>query len=178
LRPPTGYRENVAVRLRPYLSKNVLCLQCAVPESKSQTHKLKGFQLLKDMARRLNDVDISRSTPTGRGNRELNLVVLIPKTEARCGEEDISMDHLLEQRLPGERYKSAKTCLKENLFTGRRAYNLKKARIRVEVLSPNRSELLASGTSQGITDTRSKTVGALDLRDAHPLVSCERADGR
>ena len=329
----TGYRENVAVRLRPFLSKNVLCLQCAVPESKSQTHKLKGFQLLKDMASRLPDVDITvephhlfrypsewdprvdprgvkrnntkggylegsitlpvelRSKtfllrlstvpdytkededniesllegysreekreimgihPTiiavirkghgmrrdkskepvpnkehnpreflvqrqnndesilkicnivsqkdegrkqifkedimfpleeengrlrlklGRGNRELNLVVLIPKTEARCGEEDISMDQLLEQRLPGERYKSARTCLKENLFTGRRAYNLKKARIRVEVLSPNRSEVLASGTSRGITDTGSKTVGALDIRDAHPLVSCER----
>ena len=39
--------------------KNVLCLQCAVPESKSQTHKLKGFQLLKDMASRLPDVDIT-----------------------------------------------------------------------------------------------------------------------
>ena len=113
----------------------------------------------------------------GRGNRELNLVVLIPKTEARCGEEDISMDHLLEQRLPGERYKSAKTCLKENMFTGRRAYNLKKARIRVEVLSPNRSEVLASGTSRGITDTGSKVLpmcsfGLLVVGSSGSLVKC------
>ena len=34
--------------------------------------------------------------------------------------------------------------------------------------------MLAGGTSKGITDTGSKTVGALDVKEAHPLISCER----
>ena len=110
----------------------------------------------------------------GKGNCELNLVILIPKTEARCADEDISIDRLLEHRMPGEDKKKARDCLKEFLFTGKKAYNLKKVKLCVEVLSLDGSHMLAGGTSEGITDTGSKTVGALDVKEAHPLISCER----
>jgi len=110
----------------------------------------------------------------GKGNCELNLVILIPKTEARCADEDISIDRLLEQRMPGEGKRRARDCLKEFLFTGKKAYNLKKVKLSVEVLSSDGSQMLASGTSEGITDTGSKTVGALDVKEAHPLISCEK----
>ena len=110
----------------------------------------------------------------GKGNSELNLVILIPKTKARCADEDISIDGLLEQRMPGESKRRARDCLKEFLFSGKKASNLKKVKLCVEVLSRDGSQMLASGTSEGITDTGSKTVGALDVKEAHPLISCER----
>ena len=110
----------------------------------------------------------------GKGNQELNLVILIPKTEARCADEDISIERLLEQRMPGEAKRRARDRLKQFLFTGKKAHNLKKVKLCVEVLSLDGSRMLASGTSEGITDTGSKTVGALDVKEAHPLISCER----
>ena len=110
----------------------------------------------------------------GKGNQELNLVILIPKTEARCADEDISIERLLEQRMPGEAKRRARDRLKQFLFTGKKAHNLKKVKLCVEVLSKDGSQLLATGSSEGITDTGSKAVGALDVKEAHPLISCER----
>ena len=111
----------------------------------------------------------------GRNARELNLVILIPKTEARSTEDDISIDKMLELRVPGSRArdKTAREKLKQ-LYVGKKAANLKRMRLKVEVISMKEDRLIATGVSEEVTDTGSKTVGALDVWDATPLMSCER----
>ena len=108
----------------------------------------------------------------GKGKEELNIVILSPKTSGRSGSEDISIDRVIEHRTAGIADESVRKELK-SFFSGKKSTNLKKVRLLVEFFSLD-GTLLGRGESGGISDTLSKTIGSLDVRDATPLKSCER----
>merc|ERR1719245_2794617 len=100
----------------------------------------------------------------GREASELNMIILIPKTEARAAGDDVSLKKLLESRISNPEVLKALT----EKYSKKKSVNLKKVRLRVDVFC------LDSSISCPISDTASKAHGAMDLHDATPLRSCAR----
>jgi len=109
----------------------------------------------------------------GKEAGELNMIILIPKTDKRANSNDVSLNKLLESRI-----QSNQVALKAitDTYSGKNSVNLKKVCLRLEVFCLETGLPLGSSLSVPISDTASKTHGAMDLHDATPLRSC--AEGR
>jgi len=106
--------------------------------------------------------------PIGKDSGELNMIILIPKTEKRATHEDVSLNKLLKSRVTDPETLRILT----NNYTGKSSINLKKVRLKVEVFSLATNQLLGDNVSKPIFDTASKAHGAMDLYDATPLRTC------
>merc|ERR1719474_539266 len=106
--------------------------------------------------------------PIGKDSGELNMIILIPKTEKRATHEDVSLNKLLKSRVTD----SETLRILTNNYTGKSSINLKKVRLKVEAYSLTTSKLIGSSISKPIFDTASKAHGAMDLYDATPLRAC------
>jgi len=124
--------------------------------------------LVKDEMFEINDEMVLN---IGKEAGELNMIILIPKTEKRANNNDVSLNKLLQGRTNNE---MALNALSET-YTGKNSVNLKKVRLKIEVFCLDSGVLLGSSLSCPISDTASKAHGAMDIHDATPLRSC--ADG-
>ena len=106
--------------------------------------------------------------PIGKESGELNMIILIPKTEKRASHEDVSLNKLLASRVKDPEALKILT----DTYTGKNSLNLKKVKLRVEVYSLEANVPLGSSISGAVFDTASKAHGAMDLLDATPLRSC------
>ena len=104
----------------------------------------------------------------GKDAGELNMIILIPKTEKRANGNDVSLNKLLQSRTQNSTVLEA---LSQN-YRGKNSVNLKKVKLKVEVFDLDSGMILGSSISRAISDTASKTHGAMDLHDATPLSSC------
>ena len=104
----------------------------------------------------------------GKDAGGLNLIVLIPKSEARASATDISIKRVLASRVPEPEALSALV----NEFTKKNSHRLKKLRLRVEIFCLASGRSLSSQTSPPISDSASRTHGAIDLYDVTPRRSC------
>jgi len=104
----------------------------------------------------------------GKDAGELNMIILIPKTEKRANVNDVSLNKLLQSR-------TSNAAVLETLsmsYRGKNSVNLKKVKLKVEVFDLDTGAFLGSDISKAISDTASKAHGAMDLHDATPLRSC------
>jgi len=104
----------------------------------------------------------------GKEAGELNLIILIPKTDKRASVTDVSLNKLLQGRTEN---KEVFDLLSES-YRGKNSVNLKKVKLKVEVFCLESGVSLGSSLSCAISDTASKAHGAMDLHDATPLRSC------
>jgi len=115
------------------------------------------FELSEDMVLRV-----------GKDAGELNMIILIPKTEKRANGNDVSLNKLLQSRVQNSAVLEA---LSES-YRGKNSVNLKKVKLKVEVFDLESGVILGSSISRAISDTASKAHGAMDLHDTTPLSSC------
>jgi len=104
----------------------------------------------------------------GKDAGELNMIILIPKTEKRANVNDVSLNKLLHSR-------TSNAAVLESLslsYRGKNSVNLKKVKLKVEVFDLDTGILLGSDITKAISDTASKAHGAMDLHDVTPLRSC------
>jgi len=106
----------------------------------------------------------------GKGYNELNLIILIPKTEARSFEDEVTINKIIADRMPD--LEVAESILLN--YKKKTSTNIKKLKIKVEIFSLESSLLLCSGLSTAICDSASKEHGALDFALASPLRSCSK----
>merc|ERR1711970_417228 len=106
--------------------------------------------------------------PIGKESGELNMIILIPKTEKRASHDDVCLSKLLKSRVKDPDALKILT----NTYTGKNSSNLKKVKLRVDVFSLESNSFIGSRISGPIFDTASKAHGAMDLHDATPLRSC------
>jgi len=114
------------------------------------------------------DINEERVLNIGKEAGELNMIILIPKTEKRANNNDVSLNKLLQGRTNNE---MALNALSET-YSGKNSVNLKKVRLKIEVFCLDSGVLLGSSLSCPISDTASKAHGAMDIHDATPLRSC------
>jgi len=100
----------------------------------------------------------------GKETGELNLIILIPKTEKRANGNDVSLNKLLQSRTQN----SAVLDKLSESYRGKNSVNLKKVKLKLEVFDLDSGAMLGSSISKAISDTASKTHGAMDLHDATP----------
>ena len=105
----------------------------------------------------------------GKDSTQLNLIILSPKTEKRASREEVSLSTILASRLDNRR-----EVLEEALAHYKNSTFQKQVKFKVEVFNVDSGRLLGSAISLPISDTASKAHGAMDMRDATPLVSCSR----
>ena len=106
----------------------------------------------------------------GKDSTQLNLIILSPKTEKRASGEEVSLTTILATRLDNRR-----EVLEEALAHYKNSTYQKQVRLKVEVFPiDSDGHLIGSAISLPISDTASKAHGAMDMRDATPLVSCSR----
>ena len=117
------------------------------------------FSIMDDMVLRI-----------GREASELNMIILIPKTEARAAGDDVSLKKLLESRISNPEVLKSLT----EKYSKKKSVNLKKVRLGLDVFCLDSGVLLGSSISCPISDTASKAHGAMDLHDATPLRSCAK----
>jgi len=125
----------------------------------------------------------------GKGAGELNLIILIPKTEARAQGGEVTLKKILLDRMGNEstvfKHKigdfGSKDTSNEELaakvlkhYKGKMSSNVKKVRLMVEVFNLRTNELLGQGCSQPICDSSSKEHGALVFHTAFPLRCCAK----
>ena len=91
----------------------------------------------------------------GKEAGELNMIILIPKTEKRANNNDVSLNKLLQSRTNNE---TALNALSET-YTGKNSVNLKKVRLKIDVFCLESGVLLGSSLSCSISDTASKVHG-------------------
>jgi len=116
------------------------------------------------------DIAEDMTLKIGKDAGELNMIILIPKTEKRANVNDVSLNKLLHSR-------TSNAAVQETLsmsYRGKNSVNLKKVKLKVEVFDLDTGTLLGSDISQAISDTASKAHGAMGLHDATPLRSCAR----
>merc|ERR1712203_1183692 len=104
----------------------------------------------------------------GKDAGELNMIILIPKTEKRANVNDVSLNKLLHSR-------TSNAAVLETLsmsYKGKNSVNSKKVKLKVEVFDLDSGVILGSSISRAISDTASKAHGAMDLHDTTPLSSC------
>jgi len=127
----------------------------------------------------------------GKGAGELNLIILIPKTEARAQGGEVTLKKILLDRVGNGNRGSvfqrkigefaSKDTSNEELaakvlkrYKGKMSSNVKKVRLMVEVFNLRTNELLGHASSQPICDSSSKEHGALDFHTAFPLRCCAK----
>jgi len=106
--------------------------------------------------------------PIGKESGELNMIILIPKTEKRASHDDVCLSKLLKSRVKDPDALKILT----DTYTGKNSLNLKKVKLRVDIYSLESNSFIGSSISGPIFDTASKAHGAMDLHDATPLRSC------
>jgi len=114
------------------------------------------------------DLSEDMTLKIGKDAGELNMIILIPKTEKRANVNDVSLNKLLHSR-------TSNAAVQETLsmsYRGKNSVNLKKVKLKVEVFDLDTGTFLGSHISKAISDTASKAHGAMDLHDATPLRSC------
>ena len=79
--------------------------------------------------------------PIGKEYGELNMIILIPKTEKRASEDDVSLNKLLKSRINDPEALKVLT----DTYTGRNSLNLKKIKLKVEVYLLESGQLLGNG---------------------------------
>jgi len=115
---------------------------------------------------RLND---ERVLTFGKDVGDLNMIILIPKTDARAHGKDVTLKDLLRSRIQDE---NAITKMEEH-YKGKNSVNLKQMKLKVEFFKLSELAPFSSAVSETISDTASKQLGALDFHDATPLKSCQ-----
>ena len=108
--------------------------------------------------------------PIGKGTGELNLIILIPKTEARSMDEEVTINKIIADRVPDP---DVMESVLQN-YTKKTSANIKKLKIKVEIFSLETNRLIHSEHSASICDTASKEHGAMDFALATPLPSCSK----
>merc|ERR1712227_431441 len=101
------------------------------------------------------DINEERVLNIGKEAGELNMIILIPKTEKRANNNDVSLNKLLQGRTNNE---MALNALSET-YSGKNSVNLKKVRLKIEVFCLDSGVLLGSSLSCPISDTASKAEG-------------------
>lgn len=115
---------------------------------------------------RLND---ERVLSFGKDVGDLNMIILIPKTDARAHGKDVTLKDLLRSRIQDEK---SITKMEEH-YKGKNSVNLKQMKLKVEFYKLSEITPFSSTVSETISDTASKQLGALDFHDATPLKSCQ-----
>ena len=105
----------------------------------------------------------------GRTQSELNMVILIPKTESRSNQDEITINKIMANRIQEPFLINTIS----NCFNKKNSNNIKKLKIKYEVFSLKTGELIQSGVSNSISDSSSREHGILDFAKATPLASCE-----
>ena len=106
----------------------------------------------------------------GRGQEELNMVVLIPKTESRSAEKEVTINSVMADRVPS-------SDLVEQLianFNKKSSNNIKRLKLKLEVFSFQTNKLLMVGYSNPICDSSSKEHGILDFTEINVKSCCGR----
>ena len=106
----------------------------------------------------------------GRGQEELNMVVLIPKTESRSAEQEVTINSVVADRVHSPD-------LVEQLianFNKKSSNNIKRLKLKLEVFSLQTNQLLMVGHSNPICDSSSKEHGILDFTEINVKSSCGR----
>jgi len=114
------------------------------------------------------DIGEDMTLKIGKDAGELNMIILIPKTEKRANVNDVSLNKLLHSR-------TSSAAVLETLslsYKGKNSVNLKKVKLKVEVFDLDTGAKLGSDITNAISDTASKAHGAMDLHDVTPLRSC------
>jgi len=114
------------------------------------------------------DIGEDMTLKIGKDAGELNMIILIPKTEKRANVNDVSLNKLLHSR-------TSNAAVLETLsmtYRGKNSVNLKKVKLKVEVFDLDTGTGLGSDITNAISDTASKAHGAMDLHDVTPLRSC------
>ena len=114
------------------------------------------------------EVGDDRLIRLGKSAGWLNLIIMIPKSKARSSDMDISLKKVLALRVMDPEAVSALA----NEFTRRNSHRLKRMRLKVEIFCLATGRSLCSRISSPISDSASKTHGAMDLYDVTPLRSC------
>ena len=104
----------------------------------------------------------------GKNKNNLNLVILIPKTDLRSASEDVSLGQVLDQRIPDA---EARDLVRKH-YAGKNSVNLKKMQIKVDVIVDE--ETINTGVSTMIVDKSCKKEGSLDIKYVKPNMSCVR----
>merc|ERR1712165_242013 len=113
----------------------------------------------------LND---ERVITFGKDVGDVNMIILIPKTDARAHGKDVTVSDLLRSRIKEKYMKNI-----EKHYKGKNSINLKQMRLKVEFYKHHETQPFTSAFSDIILDTASKHLGALDFLDATPLKSCD-----
>jgi hypothetical protein len=100
---------------------------------------------------------------------QLNLVLLIPKTDSRGSDQDLTLGNMIRSRIDDQEIVNRMT----EKFSGRNSENIRRVKIQCEIHDMD-SNLIFVGLSEAIVDTNSKKHGVLDIHDASPLKSCEK----
>jgi len=106
----------------------------------------------------------------GKGSNELNLIILIPKTEARSFEDEVTINKIVADRISNP--EAAESVLMN--YTKKTSTNIKKLKIKVEIFSLETNRLICSAYSVAISDNASKEHGAMDFQVVNPLRSCAK----
>ena len=106
----------------------------------------------------------------GRGQEELNMVVLIPKTESRSAEKEVTINSVMADRVNNPD-------LVDQLITNfnkKSSNNIKRLKLKLEVFSFKTNKLLMVGYSNPICDSSSKEHGILDFTEINVKSCCGR----
>jgi len=106
----------------------------------------------------------------GKGTGELNLIILIPKTEARSLDKEVTINKIIADRVSDPEAMEAVL----NNYKKKTATNIKKLKLKVEIFSLETNMLIYSAISPSICDTASKEHGAMDFVEASPLRGCSK----
>ena len=106
----------------------------------------------------------------GKGTGELNLIILIPKTEARSLDKEVTINKIIADRVSDPEAMEAVL----NNYKKKTATNIKKLKLKVEIFNLETNMLIHSAISPSICDTASKEHGAMDFAEASPLRGCSK----
>jgi len=104
----------------------------------------------------------------GKRSTQLNLVIIIPKTQERSATEDLSIKKIISDRISDPQ--ATKSIIK--YFRKKALIESKKVKLKVEIFSLTSNLLLFSGFSATIFDKGSKHHQPLEFAYTFPLRSC------
>ena len=109
-------------------------------------------------------INSNRIIGLGKDFGELNLILMIPKSNIHSSDSDVSLNRVLNSRLNDP--EAVEVLAKE--FMGKNSHRLKKMKIKVELFCLTTGRLLCSDVSSSICDVNSKAYGSMDLYDVTP----------
>ena len=104
----------------------------------------------------------------GKGVRKLNLILMIPKSNIRSNDSDVSINRVLMSRLNNS--KAVEVLAKE--YMRKNSHRLKKMRVKIELFFLTTGRFLCSSMSSSICVVNSNKYGSMDLYDVTQLRSC------